>query len=146
MNVTVGGWLVKYDAPGYRELRFSPGCFHESDRTIVPLVDATRTGMRFCVTRDEIIGCAEIQEKEEGVWCECCIRDTDQTKGYLRKIRFFPPRSFTFCANRIEQKPTRTGNKIVRGVIKTVGLDVTEVPTSVVERITIEKDKEETHA
>ena len=143
MNATISGWLVKYDQPGYRELRFSPGCFHESDRTVVPLIDATRTNTGFFVTKEQIIGYAEIKEREEGVWCECCVSDTEQAKSYLRKMKFFPPKSFTFSANRIEERPTRNGNKIVRGVIKLVGLDVKEIPASVVEQIIFQKHKEE---
>ena len=138
MHATINGWVVKYDEPGLNGIRFAPGCFHNNNDTFVPVIDDRKGALT--IMPDNIVGYAELHEYDDGVYCSCYISDKNRAESFIRRITFCPPKMFTFQANRIEYQDMRSRRKVLHGVIRTIGIDYIEVPTSVIENISIIKE------
>lgn len=137
MLADIRGWIVQYGKPGSGDCYFSPGCFHESDKTLVPLMDQTAT---FFHDPSHVIGYAELEERENGIYCNCFFNNSRQAKAFIRRMRLFSkPKSFSFSAYKVKIRKLRMRQKIVNGVIRSLGLEYSENPGSSIEQINITK-------
>lgn len=127
-QITVSGWIARYDTPGVNGERFTPGCFDESDGQTIPVFFDLYDRLD---GPDKVIGYATLHTLPEGLYTEATI------KGEKMKYR---PKSFGFYARHVN----RSCEKINKAKIVAISIQSWELDTSWIEEFKI-RSKENEH-
>lgn len=90
-QITVSGWIARYDTPGINGECFIPGCFDESDGQTVPVYFDLSDRLD---GPDKVIGFATLHTRPEGLYTEATIKE-----GKMKHR----PKSFGFYAHHVHR-------------------------------------------
>lgn len=126
-QITVSGWIARYDTPGINGERFTPGCFDESDGQTIPVFFDLSDRLD---GPDKVIGFATLHTRPEGLYTEAIIKE-----GKMKHR----PKSFGFYAYHVN----RSCEKINKAKIVAISIQSYELDTSWIEEFKIRSKENE---
>ena len=122
-QITVSGWIARYDKPGINGEQFIPGCFDESDGQTIPVYFDLSDRLD---GPDKAIGFATLHTRPEGLYTEATIKE-----GKMKHR----PKSFGFYANHVR----RSCEKINKAKVVAISTLSYELGTSWIEEFKIRR-------
>lgn len=126
-QITVSGWIARYDMPGINGEQFIPGCFDESDGQTIPVFLDLSDRLD---GPDKVIGSATLHTRPEGLYTEATIKE-----GKMKHR----PKSFGFYAHHVN----RSCEKIYKAKIVAISTLSYELGTSWIEEFKIRSKENE---
>ena len=126
-QITVSGWIARYDTPGINGERFTPGCFDESDGQTIPVYFDLSDRL---YGPDKVIGFATLHTRSEGLYTEATIKE-----GKIKRR----PKSFGFYAHHVH----RSCEKINKAKIVAISILSYKLDTSWIEEFKIRSKENE---
>ena len=126
-QITVSGWIARYDTSGINGEQFTPGCFDESDGQTVPVFLDLSDRLD---GPDKVIGFATLHTRPEGLYTEATIKE-----GKMK----YRPKSFGFYAHHVKKKK----KKINKAKIVAICILSHELGTSWIEEFKMRRKENE---
>lgn len=126
-QITVSGWIARYDVPGINGEQFTQGCFDESDGQTIPVFLDLSDRLD---GPDKVIGFATLHTRPEGLYTEATIKE-----GKMK----YRPKSFGFYAHHVN----RSCEKINKAKIVAICILPHELGTSWIEEFKIRRKENE---